>query len=85
MIFSRQGELDLKTKMVIESNEAIKHCVVAGLGISILSEYALKYESNANLTDLPVKGFPILTNWYLVRSPNIISYDFSITASVPLE
>lgn len=60
--------LKLTTKMTIESNEAIKHCVIAGLGISILSEYALRYESNPNLIYLPVDDFPILTSWHLVRS-----------------
>ena len=68
--FFQQEGLKLKTRMVIESNEAIKHCVIAGLGISILSEYALKYEPSSHLSYLPVKGFPILTYWHLVRSPH---------------
>jgi DNA-binding transcriptional LysR family regulator len=64
--------LTLTTKMTIESNEAIKHCVIAGLGISILSEYAIKDESNPSLVYLPVDGFPILTSWHLVRSAHRI-------------
>ncbi|WP_036799305.1 LysR family transcriptional regulator [Photobacterium marinum] len=65
-----QLNLALKPRMVIESNEAIKHCVLADLGISILSEYALKPEIGDELVALPVEGFPIMTRWHLVRSPN---------------
>lgn len=65
--FSRFN-LSLKPKLVVESNEAIKHCVLAGIGLSILSEYALHYEPSNDIVYLPVTGFPIKTSWYIVRS-----------------
>ncbi|GAB3519237.1 LysR family transcriptional regulator [Photobacterium alginatilyticum] len=64
--------LKLSPQMTIESNEAIKHCVIADLGVSILSEYAIRYEPTPHLVSLPVEGFPILTSWHLVRSAHRI-------------
>ena len=61
-----QHEITVKPKLVMESNEAIKHCVMAGMGLSILSEYALTQERPENLAILPVDTFPIKTYWNLV-------------------
>ncbi|UTV30820.1 LysR family transcriptional regulator [Photobacterium atrarenae] len=62
-------QLPFRPKLVIESNEAIKHCVLADMGVAILSEYALHYEPNENITFLPVDHFPIKTYWHIVKSP----------------
>ncbi|CDT58206.1 Transcriptional regulator, LysR family [Vibrio coralliirubri] len=61
-----KSDVVIRPKLVMESNEAIKHCVMAGMGLSILSEYALTQESPENLTVLPVDTFPIKTYWNLV-------------------
>ena len=61
--------LQFKPKLVIESNEAIKHCVIAGMGLTILSEYALEDEPSTSLVKLSIANFPILTNWHIVRAP----------------
>lgn len=61
--------LQFKPKLVIESNEAIKHCVIAGMGLAILSEYALEDEPSSELVKLSIAGFPILTNWHIVKTP----------------
>ena len=57
----------LNVRMTIESNEAIKHAVMSGLGISILSEHTLSYGGSAGLEKLSVRQLPIESTWYLVR------------------
>jgi DNA-binding transcriptional LysR family regulator len=57
----------LNIKMTIESNEAIKHAVMSGLGISILSEHTLSFGGNSGLVELDVRELPIESTWYLVR------------------
>ncbi len=57
----------LNVRMTIESNEAIKHAVMSGLGISILSEHTLTYGGSAGLEKLNVRQLPIESTWYLVR------------------
>lgn len=57
--------MQLSVRMMIESNEAIRHAVMSGLGISILSAYTLVYGEDAGLAVLPVEGLPIHSQWYL--------------------
>ncbi len=60
-----------KIRMEIGSNEAIKHAVVGGLGLSILSLHSLALEgSEGPLTVLDVEGFPIWRQWYLMHRKN---------------
>ena len=50
------------------SNEAIKHAVVGGLGIAVLSLHTLALEGpDGPLVLLDVKDFPIMRQWYLVH------------------
>ncbi len=59
--------LKLQIKMELGSNEAIKHAVVGGLGLSVLSLHSVTLEGvDGPLAILDVQGFPILRNWYLV-------------------
>ncbi len=54
-------------RMELGSNEAIKHVVAAGLGISVLSRHALDVEPALDrLTVLDVQGFPLVDQWYVV-------------------
>jgi DNA-binding transcriptional LysR family regulator len=64
--FSRFG-WTLRPHMTIESNEAIKETVAAGLGIAILSRHTLVHTAPGNLVELDVEQFPIPNRWYLVR------------------
>lgn len=57
----------MNVRMTIESNEAIKHAVMSGLGISILSEHTLTYGGDTGLAQLKVSKLPIESSWYLVR------------------
>jgi DNA-binding transcriptional LysR family regulator len=52
--------------MELASNEAIKHCVAAGLGISAISAHALDVDPALDhLCVLDVEGFPVRSQWYL--------------------
>ncbi|BDY04896.1 LysR family transcriptional regulator [Ferrimonas sp. YFM] len=72
--------VQLNIRMVIESNEAIRECVAAGLGVSILSEHALKLGSDDRLKILPVNELPIVTHWHFVwpqhRNTSIVARAF---------
>ncbi|WP_043758117.1 LysR family transcriptional regulator [Imhoffiella purpurea] len=62
-------QLDLRPKVRMElgSNEAIKHAVVGGLGLSVLSLHTLTLEgADGPVAILDVEGFPIMRQWYLV-------------------
>jgi hypothetical protein len=54
--------------MEMGSNEAIKQAVVAGLGISFISQHTLGLELSAGrLVVLKVEGTPVMRRWFLVR------------------
>ncbi len=56
-----------KVRMELGSNEAIKHAIVGGLGLSVLSLHTIALEgADGPVAILDVEGFPILRNWYLV-------------------
>lgn len=63
----RHNNCTVKEKMTIESNEAIKHAVMAGLGLGILSEHTLTQGDTAQLARVDVAGFPIVHHWYWVH------------------
>lgn len=59
--------VELKSSLELGSNEAIKQAVGVGLGVAILSRYALSHElSHGELAILPVAGFPLMQSWYVV-------------------
>tara|TARA_R110002167_G_scaffold47967_1_gene141775 strand:+ start:74939 stop:75922 length:984 start_codon:yes stop_codon:yes gene_type:complete len=74
--------IKLNLKMTIESNEAIRHAVMAGLGVSILSSHTLSYGGHVGLQELNVSRLPILLNWKLAR---LKSKRMSIIASTFLD
>lgn len=59
----------LNVRMEFGSNTAIKEAVAAGLGLSILSEYALHHSKgwSADVAILDVETFPIHSTWQLVH------------------
>ena len=63
----QENNLQPNVKMELGSNEAIKHAVVGGLGISILSLHTMSLEGPAGpVKILDVEGFPIMRQWHLV-------------------
>ncbi|MHB0991461.1 MAG: LysR substrate-binding domain-containing protein [Burkholderiales bacterium] len=58
--------MQLKIRMELGSNEAIKLAVAGGLGIAVISAHTLALERNSEeLSILDVEGFPIRRQWYL--------------------
>lgn len=54
-------------RMELGNNEAIKHAIAGGLGLSVLSLHTLSLEGvNGPVAILDVEGFPILREWYIV-------------------
>ena len=63
----QQNGLVPKVRMELGSNEAIKHAVVGGLGVAILSLHTLSLEGpDGPVQLLDVEGFPIMRQWHLV-------------------
>jgi DNA-binding transcriptional LysR family regulator len=65
-LFERHG-LVPKIRMELNTNEAIREAILAGLGVSILSRYSLGLEPElAHLACLDVEGFPVERHWHFV-------------------
>ena len=66
--FLQQHDLTITAAMEMSRNEAIKHAVMAGLGLGIVSLHTLEFELTlGRLAILNVEGFPILKDWYIVH------------------
>lgn len=70
-----------RIKMELGSNEAIKHAVLAGLGLSVLSLHSMTLEGpQGPLELLDVSGFPIMRQWFIVhpkgRSLSLVAQSF---------
>ena len=77
------GGVRPKVRMELGSNEAIKHAVVGGLGLSVLSLHTLTLEGTTGpVAILDIEGFPILRRWYLVYPKG---KEISLLASTFLE
>ena len=65
--FQEQGVV-LKHTFEMSSNETIKQAVMAGMGLSLISEHTIALELGAGLLlRLPVAGMPLLRHWHVVR------------------
>ncbi len=65
--FSEHGIVP-NVRMELGSNEAIKHAVVGGLGLTISSLHTLTLEgASGPIAMLDVQGFPIQRKWYIVH------------------
>lgn len=61
-------DLDVKVRLELGSNEAIKQAIAGGLGLSVLSRHTLTPEAaNNDVAVLDVEGFPIQRQWYVVH------------------
>ena len=64
--YLRAQGLELDQIMELGSNEAIKQAAIAGMGIAVLSQYALAHEvAHGELAILDVEGFPLAHHWYV--------------------
>jgi len=77
----------ISKSMNMNSNEAIKQAVQAGLGLGIVSIHTLEMELKLNrLAILSAESFPILRHWYIVHrkgkrlSPVTVAFKHYVTA-----
>lgn len=69
--FFQEHSVKPRIGMEMGSNEAIKQAVVAGLGISFISQHTLGLELSAGrLCLLRVEGTPVMRRWHIVRHKN---------------
>jgi len=69
--FFRKHKRSMNVRMVLASNEAIKQTVIAGLGISFLSESTVEGSlATGELVRLNVEGLPIDRQWHIVHPQN---------------
>ncbi|WP_407275419.1 LysR substrate-binding domain-containing protein [Halothiobacillus sp. DCM-1] len=65
-LFASHGRT-IKTRMVLDGNEAIKHAVAGKLGLAVVSAHALNIEgAGGPLVALDVQGFPLESYWNIV-------------------
>lgn len=66
-LFAQHG-VNVKVKLELGSNEAIKQAVAAGLGISVLSKHTLISQCTDNeVVILDIQNFPIHCRWYIAH------------------
>lgn len=66
--FFRQHKTELKIRMELGSDEAIKQTVAGRLGITILSKSTVESElRNGSLVQLDIAGLPLQRQWYVVH------------------
>lgn len=63
----QQQRLNLRSYMEIGSNDAIKHAVIAGIGVAVLPKMSVISELRSGILVSPaIKGFPLRRSWCLV-------------------
>jgi LysR family transcriptional regulator, low CO2-responsive transcriptional regulator len=77
-----EHKLNVKVRLELGSNEAIKQAIAGGLGLSVLSRHALTAETVGELTALDVEEFPIPRQWYVVY---LTGKQLSVVASTFLD
>lgn len=66
--FFRESGIAPQVRLELGSNEAIKQAVAGGLGLAVVSAHALgSHLGEDGLAVLPVRGFPIHSQWHLVH------------------
>jgi len=60
-------QLGKQWKVILNSNEALKQAIIAGLGYSIMPLIGIKNElETGDIQIIPSKGLPITTHWNLI-------------------
>ncbi|QFU77211.1 LysR family transcriptional regulator [Halioglobus maricola] len=65
--FLTAQNIKLNRTMELDSSEAIRLSVKAGIGVGVLSAYALVNAHTEGLVKLNVKGFPLTTHWHIIH------------------
>lgn len=79
--FFSSHKLPLPAHMEMDTNEAIKQSVQAGMGIGIISRHGIELElETKRLVILDTDHFPILRHWYIVqrkgKRPTTAAHEF---------
>ena len=79
--FFASHKLALPIHMEMDTNEAIKQSVQAGIGIGIISSHGIELElETKRLVILDVDRFPIVRHWYIVhrkdKRPSTAAHEF---------
>jgi len=65
--FFKQNSFKPEVRLELGSNEAIKQAVIGGLGLAVLSKYALSdQDGKSEVSVLHCVKFPIKTSWHIV-------------------
>ncbi|MEB3160578.1 MAG: LysR substrate-binding domain-containing protein [Synechocystis sp.] len=85
--------VDVRVRLELGSNEAIKQAIAGGMGISVLSQHTLVSEgTKSELTVLDINEFPIKRRWYVaslggkqlsVVAQTFLDYLLSVTKDMP--
>lgn len=66
-LFFKENRFDPKLRLSLGSNEAIKHAVASGLGLSIISIHSLtEHDLKEMLCILDINDLPIKSQWHIV-------------------
>lgn len=66
----RAGIIPEKT-MELATNEAVKQAIMAGIGISLISELSMTSERQTGMISImDIKGYPIQTHWHVLYKHN---------------
>tara|TARA_B100001063_G_scaffold244918_1_gene279067 strand:+ start:55 stop:1005 length:951 start_codon:yes stop_codon:yes gene_type:complete len=67
-VYSQEKRIRLAGNMELGSNDAVKHGVLAGLGVAVLPKLSILPELKLGLLKSPdIKGFPLRRSWCLVH------------------
>lgn len=65
--YFKKHNIQVRKKMELTSNEAVKQAVIAGLGNSVMPLIGIRNELlNGELKIIPAIGFPIKSKWHLI-------------------
>ncbi len=65
--FFTDRDIAIESKMELATNEAVKQAVMAGLGVSVLSNFSMTQELiDKRLTVIPYPGLPLKADWRLI-------------------
>jgi DNA-binding transcriptional LysR family regulator len=89
----QQHRVDVRVRLELGSNEAIKQAIAGGMGVSVLSQHTLVSEgTKSELTVLDIDQFPIKRRWYVaslggkqlsVVAQTFLDYLLSVTKDMP--
>jgi DNA-binding transcriptional LysR family regulator len=66
--FFREAGFKPRIAMESSSNETIKQSVIAGIGLTLISQHTISLELTLGLlATLPVEGFPLMRSWFVTH------------------